>query len=421
MLSQVRTNGTRANAVRNRPAERWICPLVQVATLCWFLMQGPSAQAQAFSVIENFNGSLGQNPTGPLVADQSGNLYGSDQTGGTFGYGSLYELPVGGGEKSLYSFTGGSLGANPYFTALTRGTDGNFYGVTPYGGNLSNDCVSLGCGVVFRVTQSGKEKVLYSFQGGSDGSFPFSQLIAGENGKFYGVAGNGGGSSSSCEFGCGVVYELNAAGKETVLYSFTGGSDGADPGPGLIRDSQGNLYGTTGGGGVYGGGTVFMLDPAGDETTLYSFTGGADGFSPLFLIRDAEGNLYGNTAGGGDLSCTLGCGVLFEIDSSGDESTIYTFTNGAGGYYPLGPMVRDPDGNLYGTANQGGSTSNECPAGCGVVFRVGPSGAETVLHGFVGTDGAYPFGGLLRFNNYLYGTTTSGGTGSSGTAYKITP
>jgi uncharacterized repeat protein (TIGR03803 family) len=172
-----------------------------------------------------------------------------------------------------------------------------------------------------------------------------------------------------------VVYKIDPAGNETVLYTFNGVDNNAFPdwyGP-LVRDEAGNFYGTT----VYGlAGTVFKLDPAGKETTLYSFTGGADsGATTARLVRDPAGNLYGTTVFGGDLSgCFVGsgCGVVFKVDPAGKETVLYSFTGAADGGFPEAGLVLDEDGNLYGTTNIGGDLS--CApgfvSGCGVVFKL---------------------------------------------------
>jgi uncharacterized repeat protein (TIGR03803 family) len=211
----------------------------------------------------------------------------------------------------------------------------------------------------------------------------------------------------------------------TVLHSFAGPpTDGSNPfdSGSLVRGSAGNLYGTTTFGGASGKGVVFKVDPTGMETVLYSFTGGADGASPSAgLIRDKEGNLYGATAYGGDLSAFfgLGCGVVFKLDSSGNETVLYTFTCGADGLQdgsqPRAVLVRDKAGNLYGTTEAGGTF------GYGMVFKLDRTGKETVLHTFTGADGLQVDAGLIRdAEGNLYGTTVGGGASGDGVVFKLT-
>ena len=180
--------------------------------------------------------------------------------------------------------------------------------------------------------------------------------------------------------GCGVVFKLDTTGKETVLYTFTGGTDGGLPMAGLVRDSAGNLYGTTYYGGdlscypyqPYGCGVVFQVDTTGHESVLYTFTNGADGGFPYAgLIRDAAGNFYGTTMWGG----THGAGVVFELDTTGHETVLYTFcakTNCTDGGNPVARLIRDAAGNFYGTTEQGGGICKEQFGNCGVVFKLTP-------------------------------------------------
>ena len=170
------------------------------------------------------------------------------------------------------------------------------------------------------------------------------------------------------DYGYGVVYKVDTAGHSTVLHNFTNGADGGYPYGGVIRDSKGNLYGTAQGGGASGAGVVFKLDRSGNETLLYSFTGGADGGYPSAgVIRDLAGNFYGTTNGGG----ASGAGVVFKLDPSGNETALYSFTGGADGGYPLAGLIRDSKGNLYGTTNGGGASG----AGVGL-FKLDKTGNE---------------------------------------------
>lgn len=315
----------------------------------------------------------------------------------------------------LYTFTGGADGAAPLGGNLILDPMGNLYGTTGFGGDLScSEGNPPGCGVVFKVDRMGKETVLHTFTGGSDGIFSVSGLVRDEAGNLYGNTCSGGSA------GQGVLFKLDKAGKETILHTFTGGADGGCPGYGILRDEEGNLYATASSGGDlsrcagYGCGVVFKVDRTGKETVLYTFTGGSDGLEPNDMIRDEEGNLYGTTVGGGDPSfCNgYGCGVVFKVDRAGKETVLYSFTGGADGSSPGASVVRDKVGNLYGTTSQGGINSSECQGGgCGVVFKLDRAGKETVLYSFTGaTDGGTPFSDLIRDDDgNLYGTASSGG------------
>ena len=189
---------------------------------------------------------------------------------------------------------------------------GNLYGTTPYGGDLTCPIGSLGCGAVFELSKSGQETVLHTFTGGTDGAFPlYESLIRDSAGNLYGTTLYGGDlSCNSYGYGCGVVFKLSPAGEETVLHTFAGGADGEGPVAGLVQDSSGNLYGTTAGGGAHNYGTVFKIDASGNETVLFNFNGERSGFEPIgTLLLDKAGNLYGTTNEGG----AANAGVVFKL------------------------------------------------------------------------------------------------------------
>jgi uncharacterized repeat protein (TIGR03803 family) len=251
--------------------------------------------------------------------------------------------------------------------------EGNLYGTAGYEGNVSSAWCSanLNCGVVFKVDRSGNESVLHAFAGPPDGYEPFDSVIRDQEGNLYGTTFGGGDAAQDV----GTVFKLDRAGDETVLHNFANTPDGEGPAGGVIRDSEGNLYGTTWGGGdaPLEWGTVFKLGPAGKETVLYNFTGGADGGGPwASLIRDGEGNLYGTTVTGGaggapGYPCTIdgvGCGVVFKLDRTGKETVLHSFTGGADGAGPFG-LFQDSDGTLYGVASEGGSFGAGTPGGAG--------------------------------------------------------
>ena len=233
--------------------------------------------------------------------------------------------------------------------------------------------------------QTDTETVLHNFAGLTRGAHPYGGVIRDPSGNLYGTTYSGGKSNA------GVVFKVNTAGQETVLYSFTGGADGENPDGSLILDSAGSLYGTTYNGGTARLGVVFKISPSGQETVLYSFcnlTGCPDGAIPHGgVIRDASGNLYGTTQGGG----TVDCGVVYKLSAAGEEAALYSFTGGIDGAFPYAGVILDSAGNLYGTTLEGGA------GGVGAVFEVSPSGQETVLYSFTGgTDGGQPQAGVIR-------------------------
>jgi len=392
-------------------------------------------QAAKFKVLHTFHGPNGAGPTGQLTRDDMGNLYGTTGAGGTGECsdsfddrcGTAFELNRAGKQVWLHSFNGKN-GQEPA-AGLLRDNAGNLYGTTVLGGDTT--CYSLGCGVLFKLDSKGEEKLLYRFTGTPDGWFPESLLIADGPGSFFGTTPNGGNS------GLGTVFKWDqSTAKERVVYSFGGGTDGSAPFAGLIRDSLGNLYGTTLNGGQMscdlGCGTVFKLDTDGTEIVLYRFQGGTDGEFPFGrLVLDAAGNLYGTTEQGGSSDvCDDGCGTVFELspneNGSWAEKVLYSFCsleNCADGRLPDAGMVQDKTGNLYGTTIFGGSSSD-----AGIVFRLDKSGRQTVLHTFTGgSDGAEPLALIQDSAGNLYGVATIGGDTACfapdgcGVVFKLTP
>jgi uncharacterized repeat protein (TIGR03803 family) len=403
------------------------------------------AQAQTFTVLHTFKGADGAEPMGVLVSDGSGNIYGTTAGGGSgtkcpnlssFGCGTAFMLDKAGKEVALYSFDGMN-GAGPY-AGLLRDGSGNFFGTTIGGGVNGQPCggtQGYGCGVAFRLAKTGEEAE-YKFRGTPDGYFPESLLVEDPAGNLYGTTYLGGAN------GIGAVFKIDAKnGKETILHSFAGPPEGRGDGAfsyeGVIMDATGNLYGVTSRGGAYGAGMVYELDAGGGETVLYSFTGLFDGSDPdSVLLLDSGRNLYGTTAGGGNSCGVNGCGVVFELSPQPGgtwvESVLYAFCSlpdCTDGQEPVsGPLVIDSVGNLYGTTYFGGISTRLCNGTCGVVFELDAGGKETVLHSFTGgADGAFPFAGLTMDNSgNLYGTTQGGGATcypslTCGVVFKITP
>lgn len=321
----------------------------------------------------------------------------------------LHSLPTS-RYKSLYSFKGPAKGDGATPEASLTELKGVFYGTTEQGGAYG--CVAnSGCGTIFEVSPSGRERVLYRFVGGlSDGESPRAGMAT-LNGAFYGTTYEGG-EGTKCYGGCGTVFVARRDGTEGPLHMFREGKDGAYPVAGLIAAS-GKLYGTTYlGGGSHDGGTVFEISTTGKERVLHGFTGSPDdGASPLAGLIEIDGTLYGTTASGGN-SCRQysgGCGTVFELSTSGNGYKLLYRFNGYpyDGAMPQASLVAI-DGKLYGTTIAGGTNN------CGTVFVVSQTGRESVLYNFKGSrygDGAIPQAGLIAVNGALYGTTSSGGSG----------
>jgi uncharacterized repeat protein (TIGR03803 family) len=338
-----------------------------------------------------------------LIRDGAGNLCGATSEGGALDEGVLYKVDTAGRETVLHSFTGGADGASPSGNLLLDSA-GNLYGTAFFGGVANG---KAGFGVVYRVDAAGQESVLYSFTGGTDGGNPKAGVVRDPEGNLYGTTLLGGAA------GEGVVFKLDTSGRETVLHTFTGGTDGGEPEAGVIRDSGGNLYGTTFSGGAAGAGVVYMLSPSGQETVLYSFAGFEAAGNPYAgVVRDPAGNLYGTTVNGGTTSSGgAGEGAVFEVDAAGTYSVLYTFTGGADGGVPFMGVVRDPAGNLYGATS----------SGRGVVYEIGPSGQFTVLYAFAGgRDGDAATASLmLAPAGDIYGPAY-GGSSDGGLLFKLT-
>lgn len=321
--------------------------------------------------------------------------------------------------QTLYMFRGGSDGIGPNGVILDRA--GNLYGSTGAGGETS--CTlngSPGCGLVFRLNTARREAVLYRFSGDDlDQGGPFGSVILDAAGNLYGT-------TSGLPVFAGTVFTVEKAGRQTVLYRFTGGADGGTPEAGLIQDAAGNFYGTTVFGGAFGQGVVFKLDTVGKESVLHSFKGLGEGTNTLAsLIRDAAGNLYGTASSGGSFqgACAgSGCGTVFKLAPNGTLRVLHTFTGGSDGASPLG-LVRDAASNLFGAASSGGDP--DCTVGgvpgCGVVFKLDATDKLTVLHTFTGGfDGGSPSTGLAQdAAGNLYGTTALGGSSGKGVVFKL--
>jgi uncharacterized repeat protein (TIGR03803 family) len=396
------------------------------------LSANPAASAQTYSTLYSFCCKTGTAPDAGLIIDARGNLYGTTEGDGAKGCSDCGTVFMLSGKKRtiLHRFKGGQDGAAPSFGSLIMDANGNLYGTTEGGGG--GTCEPLGCGTVFKVSGK-KETVLHAFMGG-DGQWPIGGLIMDGKGNLYGTTVSGG------SYEDGAVFEVDSTGAETVLYSFCpkiGCADGQEPYGGLLMDGEGNLYGSTfEGGSSYcngGCGTVFKLAKNGKETVLYTFCklpGCADGANPIGnLIMDAAGNLYGVTLSGGTGTCisSAGCGTVFQLDTHGNETVLHTFCAEVGctdGLFPHAGLVMDAGGNLYGTTSFGGTGyCEDSNGGCGTVFELS-GGNETVLHSFTGLDldGEFAYSPVIMDGQGdLYGTTAGGGKSDTGVVFKLTP
>jgi uncharacterized repeat protein (TIGR03803 family) len=477
-----------------------------VIALFAILPLGVIAQAQTFNSLLSFDGANGADPFYVyLVQGVDGNLYGTTYTEGANGYGTVFKITPAGTLTTIYSFCPLSScadGANPE-TGLVLAPNGKFYGTTSSGGNnlagtifeitpagklttLYHFCTQTGCtdganpesglllasngifygttatggsgnlGTVFSITAAGKFSVLHSF-GGADGAHPTNGiLVQGPNGNLYGTTTYGG--ADNCPSSCGTIYEITPGGKFTSLYSFcaqSGCPDGYNPDAGLVLASDGNFYGTTALGGASGEGTFFRFTPAGHLTTLYTFVctnqnGCPDGQAPNGLIQASDGNLYGTTSLDGGATGNAG-GTIFQITTTGTLTTLYTFclnpnTNCLDGLEPLGGLIQDTSGTLYGTTYQGGSSADGTlfslayglPAFVETLPTSGKVGAKVTILGtnltgatavsFNGTPATFTAKSTEISTTVPAGATTGkvtvttpSGTLSTNVAFKVTP
>jgi uncharacterized repeat protein (TIGR03803 family) len=390
-----------------------------IAFFCAFLCVGAiNSHAQNFTTLLIFDGANGANPKSvTLVQAMDGNLYGTTSGGGSTancsgGCGTIFKISLDGKLTTLHNFCAQpdcTEGMNPQ-AGLIQARDGNFYGTTLGGGTHS------GNGTVFRITSSGMLTTIYSFcamQNCADGYSPNAALVQGSDGNLYGTT-SGGGTKDS-----GTVFKVTAAGALTTLYSFcmkADCADGSNPVAELTQGADGNLYGMTSQGGT-GSGTIFKITSSGAVTTTYTFCSKpkcTDGGNPKgALIQAADGSFYGTTFSGG----TRNAGTVFNVTAQGALSTIFSFgTGSAEGATPYATLVQGTDGNFYGTAYYGGAK------GQGTVFKVVPPPKVTsptkvpptwkviALHSFDDSD-AYPIAALMQdTDGNFYGTTFNGGS-----------
>uniref|UniRef100_UPI0025DB4527 beta strand repeat-containing protein n=1 Tax=Nevskia sp. TaxID=1929292 RepID=UPI0025DB4527 len=450
----------------------------------------------SFATLHSFAGDTGLQggrPQGALALGDDSNLYGTTTVGGQpdpsrgrVALGTIFRITPAGGFTSLYTFlsdpfspgfTPAVTGTNPV-AGLTRGGDGNFYGVTSGGGALNSDAV--GCrGSIYRVTPAGAVTTLFCFRTHFlDGIDPAATLTLGGDGQLYGTTTGAGAvpagttpnnPAAEAAFGWGTAFRISTAGAFTriltasslpsegrtpsgpllqgadglfygvtagqtskgfpgtvysvsadgvlrTLHSFNFGSNaGAAAESALVIGPDGAFYGTTSAGGSNGLGAVFRISAAGDFTTLHSFPGGANGSQPRSaLTLGSDGNFYGSTEAGGS---GTGSGTLFRITPAGSHTRLHSFDLASTGNQPRGRLIQASDGNFYGTTTSFGSGN------AGTVFRMTPAGAVSVLHAFAGapSEGASPFGGVTQgADGALYGTTVGGGSTNAGTVFRLT-
>jgi uncharacterized repeat protein (TIGR03803 family) len=353
----------------------------------------------------------GANPIASLTLANDGNFYGTTRAGGTYGYGTVFKITVGGTLATLYSFGGTSDDGRTPAGGLVQYSDGSFYGTTSAGG-------ANGKGTLFKISLAQTLTTLYSFgTDDNDGATPQSELVLGSDGNFYGTTEYGG------KYGDGTIFYIAPSGIASDgtgysdVYDFQGvqSSDGANPRGGLVLGSDGNFYGTTQIGGANDAGSVFVLTSAFTEAPIYSFSASAaEGANPqVTLARGSNGNFYGTTLNGGPADT----GTVFTITPDGTLATLHTFgdvrpTNGS---IPAGELVQGSDGSFYGVTSGGGGNS------LGTIFSLTPSGTLNTLYSFAQTDGANPAAGLLQANDgSFYAALLNGGAYGSGTVFRFT-
>lgn len=362
------------------------------------LKAGAAALTRApgkYRLLHSFAGGAGdgQNPTAEVTLDGKGNIYGVTDFGGTYGNGTLFEMTKGGTVSLLHSFGGPSDGVSPD-GAVIFDASGNMYGTTETGGSTGN-------GTIWELASDGTYSVLHSLAT-NEGDLVRGRLVRDANGNLYGTALFGGANKY------GTVFELGTDGTFTILHTFAG-TDGVYPEHGVVSDSAGNLYGVTAFGGTFNDGAVYEIAADGTFTTLHSFSGGTDGGFPFGgLTVDSNGNLYGSAADGG----AYGSGTAFELPAGGTLTTLYDFTGGYDGANPEGDMLLIGS-NLYSTATYGGDH------GYGVVYELKSNGKLRVLETFTGANGGLYSGGLVASGKTFYGTTEYGGANGGAAGYGV--
>jgi uncharacterized repeat protein (TIGR03803 family) len=387
---------------------------------------GSPAQSITLKTLVSFNNRA--NPQGewnsgnsnltPLVQGRDGNLWGTTEAGGAEegpcngASGTIFRMIPSGKLTTLHVFHGSCSDGQYPESGMVLGTDGSFYGTTVQGGGLSDvsGCSGSPTGTIFRITQAGDYSILHTFPTNcSQGIEPVATLVQGTDGNFYGATTAGG------AHGCGTVFRITPSGVLTKLYSFPAVPYCDNPFGTLVQGTDGNFYGTTRGGGKFGEGTVYRITPEGSYTLLHSFTASTiipyDGQYPnAGLVQGTDGNFYGATELGG----ANDGGTVFRITPSGKETILYSLGGTASpGSWVDAPLIQATDGNFYGVTVRG---EGSCFDGCGTIFKITPAGKLTTLYSFHGHDGSHPTGGLVQYTDgSFYGMTSQGGSGYSPT------
>lgn len=377
-------------------------------------LPGPAAVPVArdvlrFKTLWSFNQSDGCYPLGAQI-EVGKKLYGTTSCGGRFGNGTVYELAANGKVHDVHDFEKDGSGPLGQVVAVGR----TLYG-TAYGGG------KRGYGTVYSIdATTGKEIWFYSFKGAQDGANPNGGLLY-VNGLLYGTTTAGGAATCSTGAGgCGTIFTVSASGKERTIYRFQGGNDGEAP-TGTLADVDGTLYGTTtAGGGASSMGTVFVVTPSGAEQVLHSFTGSVtDGGYPTGNLIFAHGKLYGTTEWGG----ATNKGSAYNITTTGQFELLHSFGSkyGGDGWYP-GAGLTALNGKFYGTTLRGGDYSCGGEDGCGVIYVLKVDGDEKELFSFQGGSGGSESNApLFARKRALYGTTAEGGACQYGTIFSVVP
>jgi uncharacterized repeat protein (TIGR03803 family) len=369
------------------------------------------AQAQTFTTLHNFvGGTDGGNPDAQPVRDKRGNFFGTAYLWGPYDDGTVWVLRSSGAFSVLHSFNG-SDGRNPY-AALTQGKNGNMFGTTTYGG-------SADWGTAFRIDANRTFKKLYDFGSAPGDPEQINEGITLDpTGNLYGTSVQG----PAPDYG--TVWKLTTDWSETVLYNFSGGSDGEYPTSGLYRDPEGDLFGTTGNGGSLGCGTLFKIKRDGSFELVHTFNG-LDGCGPGGTLLEYKDYLYGTAIKGGNPNCDYGagCGTVWQYSLKSGRLTVLHKFSDSDGIYPAGGVTCQPGkktvctGNLFGTASEGGNIGYSY----GTVWEINSKGRFSVLHTFSWPDGAYPYARPFVDNKgNVYGTASEGGLYRAGTLWKIT-